>query len=484
MAGKIKRMSQIKQLLIMYRQGVGKKTIARALNISKNTVKVYLDKVDISINSVDSKYTLDDLIALDDPVLESRLHAGNPAYKDDERYEQIMSSMVFYNQQLKKTGVNRHLLWAEYRNINPNGYSYSQFCWHIQQYQRAARPTAVLDHLPGDKLYVDYAGTKMSYIDINTGELIACQVFVACLPYSDFSFVMAVPSQTTEEFINALKCCLHQLGGVPKTIVPDNLKAAVIKSDKYEPDINQVLEDFANHYGTSVTPARIRKPQDKALVENQVKLIYTRVYAKLRNRQFFDSASLNEAIVEKVRDHNQTRMQKKPWSREEKFLGEEKNQLGPLPQETFEIKKYKEMKVAKNNHIYLSEDKNYYSVPYQLIGQKVKVIYTSKRVHIYAKGNQVAVHLRSLRTAFYSTDPSHLCSQHQHYRDRSPAYYINRAQQINNSFGQIVEELFKQNRYPEQLYRTCDGMIHLARHTNADIFEKVCQTALKHRVFT
>jgi hypothetical protein len=219
-------------------------------------------------------------------------------------------------------------------------------------------------------------------------------------------------------------------------------------------------------------------------VENQVKMLYSRVFARLRNRQFFDLESLNAAIMEKIHAHNQTRMQKKPWSREEKFLSEEKHQLRPLPAEAFEIKKYKELKVAQNNHVFLSEDKNYYSVPYQWIGQKVKVIYTRERVHIYAKGTQIAVHIRSSRPAHYTTNPDHLCSRHQSYRDRSPAHYIKIARSKSGILGALVEHVFQQNRYPEQLYKTCDGMLHLARHTDPVSFEKACQFALENRIYT
>jgi len=341
MAGKIKTMSQIKQLLIMHKQGHGKKTIAKALGMSKNTVKSYLLKLELLINSKGSGDTLESLISLDAPVLEAKLHAGNPAYKDDICYDDLQGRIAYILEQLKIKGVTKHLIWEEYRSENPLGYGYSQFCWHIQQYQKVSKPTAVLTHLPADKLFIDFAGKPLYYIDKQTGECINCQVFVACLPYSDYSFAIAVESQKTEDFVSALQRCLHQLGGVPKALVPDNLKAAVIKSSKYEPGINQVLEDMANHYGTTVIPARAVKPQDKALVENQVKIIYTRVYAKLRNRQFFDLHSLNEAIAEKIHGHNQTRMQKKPWSRQEKFLAEERHLLAPLPKETFEIKKYK-----------------------------------------------------------------------------------------------------------------------------------------------
>lgn len=481
MAGKIKKMNLIKQLLIMHQQSQSIKHIARTLSMSKNTVKSYLEKVTLLL---DRGIKLAELLDLEEPELEARLHVGNPAYKDDFRYQTFMSKMEYFIQQLKSKGVNKYLLWEEYKAEVDFGYGYSQFCWHIQQYQKASKPSAVLTHLPADKLFIDFAGKTLSYIDIETGEIIPCQVFVACLPYSDYCFVKAVHGQTTEDFIYALRCCLEDLGGVAKCLVPDNLKAAIIKASRYDPDINEVLLDFANHYCTTVLPARVAKPKDKALVENQVKIIYTRVYAKLRNMQFFDLESLNKAIKEKVCIHNQTRMQKKPWSREEKFLAEEKHLLTPLPVEPFEIKHYKVLKVAKNNHIYLSENKNYYSVPYLLIGQKVKVAYTRNRVHIYHKGVQVAVHLRSYRMSHYTTDLEHLCSQHQHYFDRSPEYYLERAGKTSETLKLLVEHIFKQNRPPEQLYKTCDGLLNLARHTPSEALQQACEIALEHQVYT
>lgn len=337
----------------MHHQGKGHKTIARALSVSKNTVKSYVCKVAVS------GIPLKDLLALEDPQLEAALLAGNPAYKDD-RYEPLKGKLDYYSKELKKVGVTRMTLWEEYKaDLGPPHYCYSQFCALLRQYHHTSKPSMVLEHRAGDKLYIDYAGKKLSYIDKSTGEEIFLQVFVACLPYSDYSFAMALPSQKTDDFITALQCCLKDLGGVPQTLVPDNLKAAVVKASKYEPSINRVLEDFANHYGTTVTPARVRKPKDKALVENQVKLIYARVYAKLRNQQFFDLPSLNKAIKEKVKAHNQTRMQRKDHSRQEKFIADEKHTLMPLPGEDFEVKYYKSLKVANNNHIYLGSDKHY-----------------------------------------------------------------------------------------------------------------------------
>jgi transposase len=471
MAAKPKRMGQIKQLFLLHKQGKGKKAIARQLGMSKNTVKTYLSK--IACGELD----IEGLLELEEPIMEGKLFAGNPSYKE-ERYGQIKDNLAYFANELEKTGVTRKLLWQEYRQTCPDGYGYTQFCFHLGQYLVAKNPSMVLEHVAGEKLFIDFAGKKLSYIDKHTGEIIECQVFVACLPYSDYSFAMAVPTQGIEDFIHALTCCLQALGGVPQTLVPDNLKSAITKANRYEPDINRVLEDFANHYGTTVTPARARKPKDKALVENQVRLIYSRVYAKLRDRQFFDIHSLNKAIREKVLEHNQTRMQQKEYCREEKFLSDEKHTLKPLPAEVFELKYYKELKVAKNNHIYLSCDKHYYSVPYTCIGNKVKVIYTRSMVYIFAKGEKVAVHIRNYKKGAYSTDKNHLCSEHKHYLDRSPEYYLKVAGAKSEMLYRLFSQLFNQGKYPEQLYRTCDGLINLERKTEPSDFEKACQIAL------
>lgn len=477
MAGKPKPMSQIKQLLRLHQQGEGKKTIARKLCISKNTVKAYLDKLTLLPLSIEV------LLTLEDPVLESKFHAGNPAYTQD-RFDYFKNRLDYLVSELKRVGVTKGLLWQEYRQQCPEGYSYSQFCFHLSQHLIAAKPSMVLHHQAAEKLFIDFAGKKHSYVDIDTGEVMECQVFVACLPYSDYSFAMAVRSQSIHDFIYALTCCLNDLGGTPKVLVPDNFKSAIVKANRYEPDVNQALEDFANHYDITVVPARVRKPKDKALVENAVKLIYSRVYARLRNQQFFDLPSLNAAIKEKVNEHNQTRMQQKPYSRQERFLADEKHLLGPLPKDVFEIKYYRELKVARNNHVYLAQDKHYYSVPYSCIGLKAKVIYTRSMVHIYTKGKQVALHIRSYQQGGYSTINEHLCSHHQHYLDRSPQYYLQRASGRSEQLYSLVKLIFEQNRYPEQLYRTCDGLLNLQKKSNPDAFEKACQLAVEHQNYS
>ena len=478
MAGKPKPMSQIKQLLILHRQGQGIKAIARSLSMSRNTVKTYLFKLEKLLGDPVRDLSVEQILALEEPETYHLFHPGNPSYKDD-RYEHFKSQLDYFQKELRRTGVTRALLWEEYRQSRPDGYGYSQFCHHLDQHSSAKnKPSLILEHAAAEKLYIDFAGKTIPYIDRETGELIQCQLFVACLPFSDYSFAMAVPSQTQGDFLHALASCLEFLEGVPQILVPDNFKAAVVKADRYEPDINQSLEDFASHYGMAVVPTRAAKPKDKARVENQVKILYSRVYAKLRNRQFFDLYSLNEAIRIQLRAHNQTRMKQKGYCREEQFLASEKPLLNPLPSERFELRYHTELMLSKNNYVYLARDKHYYSAPYTLIGKKLKVIYTRSMVQLFYQGKKVAVHVRSFKTGGYSTVKEHLCSYHKHYTDRSPDYYRNLACKKSPVLGKYVSRLFEQDRYPEQLYKTCDGLLSLYRKSDLDTFEKACQLGM------
>lgn len=475
MAGNIADMSTIKQLIQLHRQGMGIKPIRRTTKLSKNTVRTYLKKVKAS------PLSFEELLAMEDPELEAHLHAGNPAYKQS-RFDQFKDWLPYLTKELSKTGVTRSLLWEEYCQKHPDGYSYTQFCFHLSQYVSASNPSMVLHHKPGEKLFVDFAGQKMAYIDPDTGQNIECHILVATFPYSDYGFAMAVPSQGLEDFIFALNCCLLHFGGAPMVLVPDNLKSAVTKAHRYEPTLNRLMEDFANHYDLSIIPTRTASPKDKALVENHVKLFYNRVHAKLRHRTFFSLSDLNKAIAEKMRKHNQTRMQNHNHCREEKFLAEEKPLLKPLPEDVFEVKYYRHLKVAQNNHIQLN--KVYYSVPFQHIGRQVTVIYTRSLVRIFYNGEQIALHSRDDRRK-YNTIKEHLCSHHQHYLSRSPDYFINKAARQCPKLEELMRMIFSHKKgHPEQHYRTCEGLLNLQKKNDAQAFKKACQQAIDYENYS
>ena len=472
MANKLVVMSTIKQLLRMHLSGASNRKIARELGLNRGTVNDYIGK----LKSVGMP--IEALLLLDEPVLEGKFSAGTAAYTD-KRFEDLKEMLPSLEKELGRKHMTRHLLWQEYLTKHPSGYRYTQFCFHLNQLSIARNPTAILTHVAGEKLFVDFAGDKLGYYDMATDELIAVQVFVACLPFSDYSFAMCVPSQKTDDFIHALTCCLRTLGGSPKILVPDNLKAAVIKADRYEPEINRVLEDFANHYSMVVFPTRPAHPKDKASVENQVRIIYSRVYAKLRNHKFFSIDELNRAVFEKTLEHNQTRMQRKDYTRQEKFLADEKHTLCALPATDFQIKYYAELRVLNNNCIYMGRDKHHYSVPYVYIGQKVQVIYTRTTVKIYCQNECIATHLRNVGGAsHYTIIKEHLCSTHQHYLQRSPAYYIEASRKMSDALADVITCIFDTPQLPEILYKTCDALMSLCRKTDPVRFEKACRIAL------
>ena len=476
MSGKVTKMSTIKQLLRLHESGVSNRQIAKDLRLNRGTVNDYVRKF------TTGKMETEELLSLEDPVLEGKFIAGTAAYTD-KRFEDFKELLPYFEKELVRKHVTRYLLWQEYLTRHPFGYRYTQFCYHLTQQLVARKPSAVLTHDSGEKLFVDFAGDKLEYIDRETGEIISAHVFVGCLPYSDYTFAMAVKQQTTEDFLYALSCCLKHLGGSPKILVPDNLKAAVIKADRHEPELNRLMEDFANHYGFVVIPARAARPRDKAKVENEVRIIYSRVYAKLRNHRFFSLEELNRALSEKTMEHNQTRMQRTDYSRREKFLADEKHLLRALPKTDFEVKYYTELRVGGNNCIYLGRDKHYYSVPYIYIGEKVQVIYTRTLVKIFCKNQQIATHQRV--TGFgYTTVCDHLCSAHRHYSERNPKYYIETAGKKSTALAEVITALFDSPKPPEVFYKTCDGLLSLCRKTDPVRFEKACRIAVENSVFS
>lgn len=243
------------------------------------------------------------------------------------------------------------------------------------------------------------------------------------------------------------------------------------------------MEDFANHYGIVVLPARSKKPKDKAFVENQVKIIYIRVYAKLRNEKFFSLEALNKALLEKTTEHNQTRMQQKTYSREEKFLADEKPQLKALAEKDFEVEYYVSLTVSHNNCIYLGRYKHYYSVPYPYIEKKEIVIYTRTLVKIYYEKPMYS-HPFTYCGIWYTVIEDHLCSSHQHYQNRSPEYYIRQAEKRSTYLPDLIRLNFDTGTHTELLYKQCCGLLSLQRKTDPVVFEKACAYAIIHHLLS
>jgi len=465
-------MSEIKQFLRLYHQGKSIKFIARNCSVSKNTVKKYI------YLATGLKKPIEELLSYEDEHLAEVLNTIQ-SKENDSKYQDLASRINQYLSELSGTGVTRQLLWEEYRLRHPSGYSYSQFCHHLKEYQKRDQVSPPQHHDPGDLLYMDFAGKTMEYTDRETGEVKKVQVYVGVLGYSQYSYVEAIESQKTQDYLRALANNLQYIGGTPKGIVPDNFKGAVTKTDRYEPDINRQLQDFANHYGTAIIPARSRKPKDKSLAENLVKHTYSHIYAPLRNRQFYSLAELNTAIRELLDKYNRKLYQGRDYSRNDLFEKEEKKLLKALPDQAFEVKKYRHLTVQKNSHILLKEDSHYYSIPYQYIGKKVTLVYTASMVHVYCQNKQIACHTRNRRPYGYTTRKEHLPSHQQKWLDRSPQYYKSWAARVSKEAIEVVEKIFQSKAHPEQAYKSCEGLQRLLRSSGEELFTKACKRALE-----
>ena len=486
MAGTVKEMSLIKQVLQLKQLGESNRGIARRLPINKETVNGYMNTIDAN------GWDIGELLKIDDPELERMFHAGSPAYTD-ARMKEFLRLLPYFREQLtnRKLHVTRQLLWEEYRHTHPDGYGKSQFYDHLKQNLVAQNDiTTVLaqTYKPGEKLMIDFAGDKLSYIDTETGEIMKVEVFVACMPYSDYIYVICVPSQRTEDFLFALRMCLEHLGGVPPIVVPDNLKAAVITPDRHEPELNTALRDMGNHYHFTVLPCDPASPTQKALVEDAVRIAYNRIAAKLRGREFHSLLELNAGVEEQNILLNQTRMQKRPYTREERFHAMEKPLLQPLPEEVFEMRYYADLKVGSNNFVELRHDKvtHFYSAPYIYIGRMARVIFTRSWVKIYVDNQLVATHTRK-HDYGHTYEPEHMASNSRAIMERSAAYYVSWAGKKSEECKAYISEIFnpqRTNKPEEVYYRLCGAILSSYKKYESSLVDLTCRQCLDNRVFT
>jgi len=365
------------------------------------------------------------------------------------------------HEELKRRGVTLQLLWQEHRAECPDGHGYSRFCEIYSEWRKRLSPTMRQTHVAGDKLFVDWAGDTVPIVDSMTGEVHEAHLFIAALGASSYTYAEARWTETLPDWIGAHVNALDFLGGVPKAAVPDNLKAGITKPSRYEPGVNRTYQEFADHYGFVVLPARVRRPRDKAKVEAAVGIVSRFVLGRMRNRRFFSLVELNEAVRDCVTEINAKVMKRLKQSRNDLFASLDRPALKGLPSERYQYAEWKRCTVAPDYHVEV--DDHYYSVPFALLRETVDARFTGATVEVFHKGSRIASHVRSRVAHKHSTTPEHMPSSHRRYAEWSPARMLREAGKIGPATIALFEAIMKAKPHPEQGFRSCLGILSLVK---------------------
>lgn len=471
MAGHRKDMLDIQRIIQLKARGESNRGIARLLGINRKTVNEYILQLGVSGKD------FSELSLLDEESLVSLLPEPKE-FNKPQAYLDLQSLVPTYQKSLKQSGFTYLNIWEDYRNRYPDGYGYTQFKEHLQKAFAIQEASFHMEQIMGEKLLIDYAGDRPVLTDRETGTTRPAELFIAILAGSGYTYVEASENQKKASFLHSIRRSLEFIGGVPKLIVTDNLKSAVTKAHRYEPELNKDFKAFALHYGTAVLATRARKPKDKALVENAVRLVYQRICFALKDQVFFDLGTLNEAIRPLLELYNQRMYQQRQTSRKQLFLEQEQALLSPLPAQAFTLITSKQAAVQKNYHVFISEDKHYYSVPHQYIGKRVELRYNETLVEVYSSGSRIATHPRSRKSAGFSTDSSHMPENHQFMQGWNMDAFLAWAMSKDPVIYHYVETVFAQRAHPEQACRSCWGIQRLGKIYGEERLKSACIRAV------
>lgn len=378
------------------------------------------------------------------------------------------------HQELKRKGMTLQLLWEEYAQANPQHYSYSRFTVRYRAWRGAKQLSMRQVHHAGDKLFIDYCGPTLAVVNPKTGELRSAQVFVAVLGASSYTYAEATWSQSLPDWLGSHARAFEFFGGVPKVVVPDNLKSAVTKPCRYEPELNQSYQQLAEHYGVAVVPARPYKPKDKAKAEVGVQVVERWIMMRLRHQTFFSLTAINQAIRVLLDDLNQRPFKQRPGSRASAFTSLDQPVLRPLPKAAYVYRDIKQARVHLDYHV--AYDQHFYSVPYPLVKQTVSIHADQQLITIYHGNKQVAQHPRVFGGG-HSTDPQHMAKAHLKHQAWSPQRFLRWAAEIGEHTTYVVEHQLSTRRHPEHGYRACLGLLNLAKRYSEERLERACHRA-------
>jgi len=471
MARKRLSMRKLKEVLrLRFGKKLGYHRIARSCGISPSTARDYAERA----TAAGLGWPLPD--HLGERQLRERLFP--PGIGPPPEPRRALPDMAEIRRELSSRSVTLQLLWEEYRGIHPDGYAYSRFCELYRAWAKKLDLCLRQHHRAGEKVFVDYAGQTIEVSDPATGETCRAHLFVAVLGASNYTYAEATESEQLSDWIRAHVNAFGYFGGVPAITVPDNTKTAITRPCRYEPDVNPTYQDLAEHYGTAVISARPGKPRDKAKVEAGVLVAERWILAALRHRQFFSLTELNRAIRELLVKLNARPFKKLPGCRAELFSKLDAPALQPLPAQRYEFAEWLDAGVNIDYHIHINADQHYYSVPHSLVGQRVQVRLTASAVEVLFRGRRVAAHARSRQRGGFTTLDEHRPKSHLRYLQWTPGRIIQWAGRTGTNCAEVVRHILESKPHPEQGYRSCLGLIRLAKAYGQERMEAACGRAL------
>ena len=461
-------MRQIRQILRLAGDGISARMIGWMLGGARSTIQDNLTRA--AAAGLAWPLPAD----LTDDVLEDRLFARAGVKRGFRRRPEPDWATLAC--EVKRPGVNLMVLWEEYRAAHPEGYGYSRFCDLFREFERRLSPVMRQDHAAGDKVFVDYSGKKIGIIDRATGVVREAEIFVAVLGASSFTYAEATWTQALPDWIGGHVRMFRFFGGVPRLIVPDNLKSGVNKASFYDPEINRSYGMMAAHYGVGILPARPRRPRDKAKVESGVRFAQTYILGRLRRQTFFSLAEANQAIAGAVARINAHVMRRLGVSRRQLFETVDRPALAELPDTDHEFAEWRFARVSLDYHVEL--DGFFYSVPHRLIREQVDTRVTARMVEIFHRGKRVAVHERRYGGRRHGTDPGHMPSSHRRYAEWTPERFRRWGATIGPETEGLVIAILANRPHPEQGFRTCLGVLRLFKDLDRARAETVAARAI------
>ncbi len=449
------------------------KAVAQSCNVSKATVYDYLGRARVAGLTWPLPAELDDDAALNRLLFRNDGHPmfGRPA-----------PDWAWVHRELKRKHVTRALLWQEYKEQQPEGYEYSQFCELYVRWTKTLPVTMRQEHRAGEKMFVDFSGDGIDLVDRLTGECRTAKLFVAVLGASSLTYIEPVLSEDLATWVGCHVRAWEYFQGVSEITVPDNLKSGVKRADYYDPEINPTYADLARHYGTVIIPARSRKPRDKAKVEAGVQVAERWVLAALRNHLFCSLEEFRQAIVPLRERLNLRPMRKLGRSRRELFEEIERAALRPLPERSYELAYWARPRVSIDYHV--EYERHYYSVPYDLRGKQLDLRATERTIEILFSGRRITSHLRSSVPHGYTTKPEHMPKAHREYLEWTPSRLIAWARKVGPATAKLVEEIMRRRPHPQQGYRSVLGVMRLTRSYSNERLERACARAIRFGAFS